>query len=44
MPEQEQQRCGILIGQHYPAPIVDHAVARVKTLALYQEASQSLAE
>ncbi|OIR04475.1 deoxyribodipyrimidine photo-lyase [mine drainage metagenome] len=41
MPAQEQQRCGILIGQHYPAPIVDHAVARVKTLELYQEASQS---
>lgn len=39
MPVQEQQRCGILIGQHYPSPIVDHALARVKTLELYQAAS-----
>ena len=39
MPILEQQRCGILIGQHYPNPIVDHAVARVKTLALYKSSS-----
>jgi deoxyribodipyrimidine photo-lyase len=36
MPMGEQQRCGIIIGTSYPAPIVDHAVARVRTLALYQ--------
>jgi deoxyribodipyrimidine photo-lyase len=36
MPTGEQQRCGIIIGTSYPAPIVDHAVARVRTLALYQ--------
>lgn len=41
MPAQEQQRCGILIGHHYPAPIVDHATARIKTLALYKEAAQT---
>lgn len=41
MPMQEQQRCGVLIGQHYPAPIVDHAMARLKTLAIYKAASPS---
>ena len=41
MPRQEQQRCGVVISQHYPAPVVDHAAARIKTLALYQEASQT---
>lgn len=40
MPVHEQQRFGVLIGQHYPAPIVDHATARLKTLALYKEAAQ----
>jgi deoxyribodipyrimidine photo-lyase len=39
MPIAEQQRCGIVIGRDYPAPIVDHALARVKTLALFKEAS-----
>ncbi len=37
MPKPEQQRCGVLIGEHYPAPIVDHALARLKTLALFKE-------
>lgn len=36
MPIIEQQHCGILIGQDYPAPIVDHALARVKTLEFYR--------
>jgi deoxyribodipyrimidine photo-lyase len=40
MPADEQQRCGVVIGQNYPAPVVDHAIARVRTLALFQEASQ----
>lgn len=44
MPIQEQQRCGILMGENYPVPIVDHARARIKTLALYQEANQTLIE
>ncbi len=39
MPAHEQERSGIVIGQHYPAPIVDHAAARIKSLALYQAAS-----
>jgi deoxyribodipyrimidine photo-lyase len=38
MPVSEQQRCGVVIGRDYPAPVVDHAVARIKTLALFQEA------
>lgn len=36
MPVVEQQRSGVLIGKDYPAPIVDHGVARNKTLALFQ--------
>ncbi len=31
----EQAMCGVLIGRDYPAPIVDHAQARDKTLARY---------
>ncbi len=31
----EQQATGVIIGRHYPAPVVDHAAARIKTLALY---------
>jgi deoxyribodipyrimidine photolyase len=29
----------VRVGEHYPAPIVDHAVARVKTLALFKAAT-----
>jgi deoxyribodipyrimidine photo-lyase len=35
MPEAVQQSCGVVIGRDYPAPIVDHAVARNQTLARY---------
>lgn len=38
MPSAEQRRCGWVPGQTYPAPVVDHALARIKTLALFQEA------
>lgn len=36
MPPAEQQRCSVRIGENYPAPIVDHAVARAQTLALFK--------
>jgi deoxyribodipyrimidine photo-lyase len=38
MPVIEQQSCGVIIGKDYPWPIVDHALARIMTLALYQQA------
>lgn len=38
MPRSEQLRAGCLIGQNYPAPIVDHAVARERVLATYKRA------
>jgi deoxyribodipyrimidine photo-lyase len=41
MPALEQKLHGIIIGQTYPAPIVDHALARVITLALYQPKNHS---
>jgi deoxyribodipyrimidine photo-lyase len=31
----EQESIGVVIGRDYPAPIVDHAAARAKTLARY---------
>ncbi|MCK6413046.1 MAG: DNA photolyase family protein [Azonexus sp.] len=31
----DQEALGVIIGRDYPAPIVDHAVAREKTLARY---------
>ncbi len=40
MPLSEQQSCGVLIGKDYPTPIVDHALARIKTLELYQQAEK----
>jgi deoxyribodipyrimidine photo-lyase len=40
MPATEQTRCGAVIGQDYPAPIVDHGVARIKTLKLFKDAIQ----
>ena len=32
----EQAACGVRIGRDYPAPVVDHAAARVRTLARFQ--------
>jgi deoxyribodipyrimidine photo-lyase len=39
MPLAEQQRTGVLIGKTYPLPVVDHAVARIKTLELFKAAA-----
>ena len=36
-----QHAYGVTIGQDYPAPIVDHAAARARTLALYKAAGKN---
>ena len=38
MPPEMQKQIGCVIGQDYPAPIVDHAWARERTLAAYKQA------
>jgi deoxyribodipyrimidine photo-lyase len=35
MSAEAQKTAGVIIGSHYPTPIVDHAAARVFTLELY---------
>lgn len=40
MPLAEQRKAGVLIGQDYPAPIVDHATQRTKALELYRAATR----
>jgi deoxyribodipyrimidine photo-lyase len=37
----EQQSTGVIIGKNYPAPVVDHATARGKTLALFGAVKKS---
>ena len=37
MPADVQRRVGCIIGKDYPAPIVDHAVARQRVLAAYRQ-------
>ena len=39
MPADTQSNCGVLIGRDYPAPVVDHAEARQRTLARFKAAS-----
>lgn len=41
MPASEQRRAGCIIGSDYPAPIIDHAFARQRTLAAYAQAKDS---
>ncbi len=36
MPALEQKMAGCVIGTDYPAPVVDHAVQRLKALAMYK--------
>jgi deoxyribodipyrimidine photo-lyase len=36
MPDEVQHECGVVIGEHYPAPIVDHKVAREEALERYR--------
>jgi deoxyribodipyrimidine photo-lyase len=39
MPEEAQHQAGCVIGEHYPTPIIEHAVARREALARYAEAA-----
>ncbi|MBN1135905.1 MAG: deoxyribodipyrimidine photo-lyase [Anaerolineae bacterium] len=39
-PPEVQQTAGCIIGQDYPAPIIDHAWARERALAAYAQAKQ----
>ncbi|HTX30463.1 MAG TPA: deoxyribodipyrimidine photo-lyase [Solirubrobacteraceae bacterium] len=41
MPEALQREAGCVIGEDYPPPIVDHAVARREALARYADAARS---
>jgi deoxyribodipyrimidine photo-lyase len=41
MPPEVQRAAGCVIGQDYPAPIVDHAWARERVLAVYAQARQN---
>ena len=36
MPPQTQSEAGCVIGEHYPAPIVDHKQARIEALERYR--------
>lgn len=38
MSDDEQVQCGVQIGVDYPAPVIDHALARERTLARYKMA------
>jgi len=39
LPDSEQMRIGVIIGQTYPAPIVEHAAQRLQALALFKAAA-----
>jgi deoxyribodipyrimidine photo-lyase len=41
MPPGEQRQAGCVIGNDYPAPIIDHAFARERTLAAYAQAKET---
>lgn len=41
MPPSEQRRAGCVVGSDYPAPIIDHAFARERTLAAYAQAKET---
>lgn len=44
MDESEQKKSGCIIGRDYPAPLVDHAAAKARTLAVYNQARQKWKE
>ena len=39
LPGSEQTRTGVIVGQTYPAPIVEHAAQRLRALALFKTAA-----
>ncbi|MHB1187188.1 cryptochrome/photolyase family protein [Thiobacillus sp.] len=39
LPDSEQTRIGVIIGQTYPAPIIEHAAQRERALALFKTAA-----
>lgn len=41
LPAGEQTRLGVIVGQTYPAPIIEHAVQRARVLALFKAAAQA---
>jgi deoxyribodipyrimidine photo-lyase len=41
MPVEAQREAGCVIGENYPAPVVDHATARREALARYREAARA---
>jgi len=41
MPLDVQRQAGCIIGENYPAPIIDHAWARERTLAAYAQAREA---
>jgi deoxyribodipyrimidine photo-lyase len=40
LPSSDQRRAGCVVGQDYPAPILDHAWARERTLTAYAQAKE----
>jgi deoxyribodipyrimidine photo-lyase len=34
---EQQKKAGVIIGRDYPAPVVDHAAARLRTLEIYRD-------
>lgn len=41
MPEELQQKIGCVIGENYPAPVVDHSFARERALEIYNKTKQT---
>ena len=39
MPAAVQSECGVIVGRDYPAPVIDHAAARERTLARFKAAT-----
>ena len=44
MPKKVQKQAGCIIGEDYPAPIVDHKAARQRTLDRFKAAREAYEE